>query len=49
MDDIEIEKIRAEIVHLNANTARIQQQMQWQMPVYLVSFLAAIVAAVRLL
>lgn len=38
------DKMRAEIAFLAAQTARIQQQMRWQIPVYLVSFAGAIVA-----
>lgn len=38
------DKMRAEIAHLAAQTARIQQQMRWQMPIYLVSFIGAAIA-----
>ena len=38
------DKMRAEIQHLAAQTARIQQQMRWQMPVYFVSFIGAMIA-----
>ena len=38
------QKMRAEISHLIMQTARIQQQMRWQIPVYMVSFIGAIVA-----
>ena len=43
------DKMRAEIAHLGAQTARIQQQMRWQMPVYLISFVGAIVAVMTFL
>ena len=42
-------KLIAEITHLGAQTARIQQQMRWQMPVYLISFIGALVAIFNLL
>lgn len=41
------DKMRAEIAYLAAQTARIQQQMRWQMPVYLVSFIGAVIAIVN--
>ncbi|MEM9700229.1 MAG: hypothetical protein AAF943_15730 [Pseudomonadota bacterium] len=41
------DKMRAEIAHLAAQTARIQQQMRWQMPVYLISFIGAVIAIVN--
>jgi hypothetical protein len=41
------DKMRAEIAHLGAQTARIQQQMCWQMPVYFVSFVGALIAIVN--
>ena len=42
------DKMRAEIAHLAAQTARIQQQMQWQIPVYMVSFAGVVIAVVGL-
>ena len=41
------EKMRAEIIHLGAQTARIQQQMRWQIPVYLVSFVGILIAIIN--
>lgn len=41
------DKMRAEITFLATQTARIQQQMKWQMPVYLVSFIGAVIAIVN--
>ena len=41
------DKMRAEIAYLAAQTARIHQQMRWQMPVYLVSFIGAVIAIVN--
>ena len=43
------DKMRAEIAHLAAQTARIQQQMRWQMPLYLVTFAGVILAGLKLL
>lgn len=41
------DKMRAEIAFLAAQTTRIHQQMRWQMPIYLVSFLGAVIAIVN--
>ncbi|MEM9715152.1 MAG: hypothetical protein AAF826_01410 [Pseudomonadota bacterium] len=37
-------QMRALIADQIAETARIQKQMRWQMPVYMVSFIGAIIA-----
>ncbi|MEM0976628.1 MAG: hypothetical protein AAGJ34_03740 [Pseudomonadota bacterium] len=37
-------QMRALIAEQIAETARIQRQMRWQMPVYMVSFIGAIIA-----
>ncbi|WP_308915407.1 hypothetical protein [Jannaschia sp. LMIT008] len=41
------DKMRAEIANLAAQTARIQQQMRWQMPMWMIGFIGAIVAIVN--
>lgn len=43
------DKMRAEINHLGAQTARINQQMRWQMPLYMVTFAGVLIAALKLL
>ena len=43
------DKIRAEIAHLVAQTAQIQQQMRWQMPLYFATFAGVILAGLKYL
>ena len=45
----EIAHMSAGIAHLNMQTIRIQQQMRWQMPIYLVSFIGVILAGLKFL
>ncbi|MEO0390179.1 MAG: hypothetical protein AAF218_04480 [Pseudomonadota bacterium] len=42
------EKMRAETIFLQAQTARIQQQMRWQIPLYFASFAGALVAIINI-
>lgn len=43
------DRMRAEIAHLGAQTARINQHMRWQIPLYFATFAGVILAGLKLL